>query len=115
MKKEVKIFIEDIKESIEKIEKYTNRMAKKDFLRDDKAQDSVMKRIEVIGEAVNNIPQEFRKKYHQIPWKDIVGMRNILIHEYFEINLERVWETVEEDLPILKKEILKILEQENEP
>jgi len=59
-------------------------------------------------EAVKNIPQEIKIKYPGIPWKEIVGMRDILIHEYFWIDLELTWETIKEDIPRLKKEILKI-------
>ena len=108
MKKEIRIFIEDILESIERIEEHTKGVNKDNFLEDVKTQDAVMKRLEIIGEAVKNIPTDFRKKYPDIPWKKIAGMRDILIHEYFGVNFKRVWGVVEKDLPGLKDKISKI-------
>jgi len=108
MKKEIKIFIEDILESIKNIEEYVRGMDKEKFLGDNKTQDAVLRKLEVIGEAVKNIPDEVKEKYPEISWKRIAGMRDIIIHEYFGVNLKRVWKTVEDDLPELKKKILKI-------
>lgn len=108
MRKEIRIFIEDILESIEKIERYTKEMGREEFFKEDETQDAVMRRLEIIGEAVKNIPDDFKESYPRIAWKKIAGMRDILIHGYFGINLERVWETIEGDIPNLKKEILKI-------
>lgn len=100
--KKPKIFIEDILESIDKIEQYTKNKTKEEFLNNYEKQDAVMKRLEVIGEAVKNIPEEFKKKRSEIPWQKIAGMRNVLIHEYFGLNMERVWDTVKKDIPKLK-------------
>lgn len=111
MKKEPIIFIQDIIGSIEKIEKYTKGINKEKFFKEDKIQDAVMKRLEVIGEAVRNLPDDFRDEHPNIPWKQITGMRDVLIHDYFGINLERVWGTVKKDLPELKDKISKILEE----
>lgn len=111
MKKEIRIFIENVSESIEKIEKYTYGMSKEEFLRASQVQDAVIRRLEIIGEATKNIPEDFRNKHPEIPWKQIAGMRDILIHGYFGVNLERVWMVVERDLPDLKTEISKILKK----
>ena len=108
MKKEIKIFIEDILESIKNIEEYVRGMDKEKFLEDNKTQDAVLRKLEVIGEAVKNIPSEVKEKYPEVSWKRIAGMRDVIIHEYFGVNLERVWKTVKDDLPELKKKILKI-------
>ena len=101
-------FIDHIEESIKNIEEYTKEVNKENFLKDKKLQDAVVRRLEVIGEAVRNIPLEFRAKYPEIKWKKIAGMRDFLIHEYFGVDLELVWEVVEKDLPTLKLELQKI-------
>lgn len=67
-----------------------------------------MREIEIIGEASKNFSPEFKEKTYEIPWRDIVGMRNKLIHDYFDVDIEAVWKTVLEDLPFLKKEFLKM-------
>ena len=112
MKKEVIIFIQDILESIEIIERYTKGITKEEFLdKEDnlQMQDAIIRRLEIIGEAVKNIPSKFKKGYPNVLWKQIAGMRDVLIHEYFGVNLERVWETAKKDLPELKEKISKIL------
>lgn len=70
-----------------------------------------MRRLEIIGGAVKNIPEDFRTKYPDIPWRQIVGMRDVLIHAYFGVNLRRVWKVIKEDIPELKLKILKILKE----
>jgi len=112
MKKDIKVFIQDILESIELIEDYAKGVNKEDFLdKDDNLQmkDAIIRRLEIIGEAVKNIPDDFKKDYPDIPWKQISGMKDVLIHEYFGVSLERVWNTAKEDLPELKEVIVKIL------
>lgn len=112
MKKETIIFIQDIFESIEIIEKYARDVSEEEFLdKEDnlQMQDAIIRRLEIIGEAVKNLPTDFKENYSEVDWKQIAGMRDILIHEYFGINLERVWETAQKDLPELKEKILKIL------
>lgn len=109
-RKNAGIFLQDILESIEKIEHYTKSTSLEEFLGDDEKQDAIMKRLEVIGEAVKNIPDEVKKKNSTIPWKDMAGMRDVLIHEYFGVRMERVWDTAKNDIPKLKKSIAKLLE-----
>lgn len=106
--KNISLYIEDILESIGKVEEYIGEIKEEDFYRNTQLQDSILRRLEVIGEATKNIPLDFRNKYSVIPWKRMAGMRDVLIHEYFGVNLKRVWRVANKDLPRLKKEILKI-------
>ena len=81
-----------------------------DFLGNKLKQDGIIRELEIIGEASKQLSLEFKEKYSDIPWKDIAGMRDKLIHEYFGVDLNAVWETVEDDLPILKSALQKELE-----
>ena len=105
-------FLNDVQEAIRRIELYTQDIDYEDFLEDIKAQDAVVRNLEIIGEAAKNISDDFKAKYPQIPWKDLAGIRDKLIHHYFGVNLEIVWAIIDEDLPQLRKEIRQIKEQE---
>lgn len=111
MKKDAKIFIEHILESIGYIQHYLKGITEKEFCSSVQLQDAVIRRIEIIGEAVKNIPVEIKNNYPKIHWKKIVGMRDILIHEYFGIDLELTWRVAKQDIPKLKTHILKIKEE----
>jgi len=104
-----KIFLEDILESIDRIEKYVKGKNKEEFLNNHEKQDAIIKRLEIIGEAVKNISPEIKKKHPEIPWKDMAGMRDILVHEYFGVVMDRVWDTAKNDIPKLKKQIKELL------
>ena len=113
MKRDIVLFIEDILESIKKIELYTKDISSyAEFSENELIIDGVVRNLEIIGEAVKNIPDSFRNKYPKVPWKDIAGFRDKLSHAYFGVELERVWNILEEDLLGLKKEIKEILKKE---
>lgn len=100
--------LRDVQEAIMHVLKYTSE-GNNLFYHDELVQVWVIHHLEIIGEATRTIPQDFRNIYPEIPWKQINAMRNILIHIYFEINLDRVWEVVERDLPVLKASVDAIL------
>lgn len=109
MKRSPKLFLTDIFESIELVEKYTENLKYKDFLENNKIQDAVIRRFEIIGEATKNIPLKIKKEYPKIPWRQMAGMRDMLAHEYFGIVIKRIWDTTQKDLLSLKKQIVKLL------
>ena len=108
MNRDYKLFIEDIKKSIEQIEKYVRDISEEGFKRDLKIQDAVIRRLEIIGEATKNIPKEIKEKYPKIRWQEIVGIRDFLSHVYFGVNIDRVWNIIKKDMPILNEDIKKL-------
>ena len=100
-----KEFLCDIKESIQRIEEYIREMDYKDFLGDIKTQDAVVRNLEIIGEAVKNISLDLKKKYSEMEWKNIAGLRDKIIHHYFGINWDIVWSAIKDKLPELKEKI----------
>ncbi len=109
MKKDHKIFIEHIIESIELIEQYAADLTPDKFKENMAMQDAIIRRLEIIGEAVKNIPSGFRTKHSEIPWKQMAGMRDVLIHEYFDIDLSLTWAVVKRELPPVKEKLQKLL------
>ncbi len=109
MSKDVKVFIEHILESISLIEAYTYQISKEDFFKSRQIQDAVMRRLEIIGEATKNISVGFREEHPDVPWREIAGMRDVLIHEYFGVDLGLTWTTVKENLPNLKQRLSRII------
>jgi uncharacterized protein with HEPN domain len=108
--KDDRVFIHHILESIELINEYVKDVNMKEFLLSTQTQDSVIRRLEIIGEATKKISMSFRERYPDIPWKLMAGMRDILIHEYFGVDSVLVWNTIKNDLPMLE-ETLKDIKQ----
>ncbi len=104
-----KLYLRDILEAMLSIEKFVEGIDFEDFKKDDMKSSAVIRKFEIIGEAVKNVPENIKKKYRSVPWKDMAGMRDRLIHFYFGIKYELVWETIKKDIPELKPLIKKIL------
>ncbi len=105
-----KEWLEDILEAIKQIEKYAVK-GEKEYSQNELIQKWMIYHLQIIGEATSKISNEIQIKYTSIPWPQIVGLRNIIVHEYFGIDLEEIWNTVIIDIPKLKTEVLKIIEE----
>lgn len=112
MKKDDKIYLKHILDAIHRIKNYINKISYKEFKKDNLRQDAIIRQIEIIGEATKRISEKLKNKYKHIPWKDIAGMRDKLIHKYFGVDIEIVWMTVEKDIPELERQIKEILRKE---
>lgn len=109
MKREVGDYIQDVINATSSGMKFVEGMEYDDFVHDDKTVFAVIRAIEVIGEAVKNITDDVKKKYLDIPWRDIAGMRDKLIHGYFGVDIKRVWMAIKEEIPPLKPVFEKML------
>jgi len=90
-KRPYKLYISDMLDAIDRIEDYISGLDYDDFIQNNMVRDAVLRNLEVIGEAAKNIPDELKEEYSDIPWRRIVGLRNIVIHEYFGVDLENIW------------------------
>lgn len=104
-KRAAQLYLDDILSAITAIKEFIKDMTFEDFQNDRKTVDAVIRNLEIVGEAANNIPQELKNNYPTIPWREMISMRNKVMHEYFGVDTEIMWKTIQEDLPALKTTI----------
>ncbi|MFO7846471.1 MAG: DUF86 domain-containing protein [Balneolaceae bacterium] len=108
-KRKPDVYLQDILESIEHIQKFLDGVSEDEFYENVEKQDAVLRRLEIIGEAVKHLPEEIREDHPDIPWRQIAGMRDIIIHEYFGVTLEMIWIVATEDILDLKTKVEEII------
>ena len=113
-KRSLLLYMEDILVSIQNIENYVNDITEQEFITNQEKQDAVIRRLEIIGEAVKKIPENIRSKYAEVPWRQISGMWDVVIHEYFGVSSTLIYKTATSDLSLLKETIIELIEKESD-
>jgi uncharacterized protein with HEPN domain len=108
-KRPVELLLDDILQAIGRIEQYIKDLSFEAFSKDQKSVDAVVRNLEIIGEAANRLPDEFKEKYRQIEWHKVVGLRHRIVHEYFGIDIEIIWQILHKDLPELRDALSQII------
>lgn len=107
-----KLYFEDIINAMDKIEKYIKNLDKDSFTDNEMVVDAVLRNLEIIGEAAGNISDDIKNKYSNIPWRRMIGLRNIVIHDYFGVDLNIIWKIIKVNLPETKPLINKVMDNE---
>ena len=109
--RDVKLYLQDMLSAFDSIEGFVGDMTYAEFLDDDKTSSAVIRKFEIVGEAAKGVSEEFRRRHSDVPWREMAGMRDRLIHLYFGVDYELVWGTIKEHLPELKKVLSQIIEK----
>lgn len=105
------VYIQHMRDAMQKIMSYSSSHIYNNLLSDEWDQDAVMRNLEIIGEAANNLDESFRANYREIPWRKIIDFRNVVVHDYADLDLEIVWQIISKDIPKLSSQIIQILKE----
>jgi uncharacterized protein with HEPN domain len=107
-KRDPDLLVQDMLEAARKVDLYTAGLDQTAFLRDEKTIDAVVRNLEVLGEAARQLPEDFTKRHSFVPWNKIAGLRNRIVHDYFGLDLDIIWQIIRYDLPLLKAQLEKL-------
>lgn len=113
MSRDYEIYLEDILGAIDRIQAYMQGITRTEFETDRMRFDAIIRNLEIIGEAVKQVPESLRDKYPSVEWRKIAGLRDILIHRYFDVNIEIVWEVAQSNILVLKTQIEQMIEEQH--
>jgi len=109
MRRDYRLYLEDIIDAAEAVREYVAGMGKSELARDRRTSDAVVRNLEVIGEAVKKLPAQVKRDHPEVEWKKIAGLRDILIHDYFGIDVDIVWDVLQNKVPVLVEQVRRIL------
>ena len=109
MSRDYKVFLDDMVAAIDKVAMFTEGLSEEQFIEDLKTYDAVVRNLEIIGEAAKNVPDAIRLKFPTIEWRKAAGLRDLLIHQYFAVDTDIIWDIIKNKLPLLRRQVMKVL------